>query len=566
MFRALVGYGIAAFAVLQIIEPIMHGLHWPETVLSYLVAALAAGFPVVITLAWVFDVKGGHIERTAPAPAATGLRGVRLALLLVGIGVLAAAPGTIWYFAVRKVARPAVAPGAAQSSPSIAVLPFADMSPGKDQEYFSDGIAEEILNGLSQNEGLQVVGRTSSFSFRNNQDLREIGSKLNVTHVLEGSVRREEEMVRVTAQLIDVASGYHVWSQSFSREIKSVLALEDNIAQEVVAALRGKLLPDRRAKAPTRPAVNPDAYDIFLRANNSLSLWSVESVRQSIPLFRKALTLEPRLAQAWTMLALAQWWSFDPTTAEAVESAREAVAAADRAVELDADSAAAYAARAVVRLRLQGDWAGATADQTRAIALNPRDPLVLVLRCSVERALGKLASSVAACRQAIQLDPLAVANWNQITVTYLASNEFVLARAANARAFEISPDSSTAQINRCRIAVFTGDGAATELCRRLPKENQRQFWVALATFDQGDPTEAGRALAALIAKSGEQNPASIARVYAWRGEKDNAFEMLERAYARRWGLEEIKVDPLFRKIRDDSRFTALLKKMNLPQD
>src|SRR5262249_33097919 len=157
----------------------------------------------------------------------------------------------------------------------------------------------------------------------------------------------------------------------------------------------------------------------------------------------------------------------------------------------------------------------------------------------------------------IQLDPLAVGNWNQITYTYLDSGEFVLARAANARALELSPDSNYAQVNRCALAVFSGDRAARELCRRLPLENERLFWAAVATFDQGDANEADRALAALIAKSREQNPASIARAHAWRGEKDNAFEWLERAYARRWGLSEIKVDPLLRKIRDDPRFTAL---------
>jgi tetratricopeptide (TPR) repeat protein len=219
-----------------------------------------------------------------------------------------------------------------------------------------------------------------------------------------------------------------------------------------------------------------------------------------------------------------------------------------------------------MRRELQWDWAGATADQTRAMALNPRDPLVLGLRCHLERVSGKLPSSAAACREAIQLDPLAVANWNQLTNTYLASGEYVLARAAVARAFEISPDSARAQINRCAIAVFTSDGVARELCKSLRVESQRPFWTAVATFDQGDPTEADRALAALIAKSGEHNPALIAGVYAWRGEKDRAFQWLERAYAQRSGLTDIKVNPFFRKIRDDPRFTALLRKMNLPQD
>ena len=138
VFRALVGYGIAAFAILQIIEPIMHGLHWPDAVLSYVVVALAVGFPIVVTLAWIFDVNAGRIERTAAA--AQGLRGARLALVLVGIGVLAAAPGTIWYFAVRKSATPAVHSGTPQEqAPSIAVLPFADMSPGKDRNTSPTG-------------------------------------------------------------------------------------------------------------------------------------------------------------------------------------------------------------------------------------------------------------------------------------------------------------------------------------------------------------------------------------------------------------------------------------------
>ena len=148
VIRALVGYGIAAFAILQIIEPIMHGLHWPESVLSYVVVALAVGFPAVVALAWIFDVNAGRIEQRGPAAPATGLRGARLAVLLVGIGVLAAAPGVVWYFAVRRVAGSSAA--SQNIAPSIAVLPFADMSETKDQEYFADGLTEELLNVLTQ--------------------------------------------------------------------------------------------------------------------------------------------------------------------------------------------------------------------------------------------------------------------------------------------------------------------------------------------------------------------------------------------------------------------------------
>src|SRR5262249_27143487 len=180
--RTLVGYGIASFAVLQIIEPVMHGLHWPETVLSYAVVALAAGFPVVITLAWAFDVKAGRVERTAPA---AGLRGMRLALLLAGIGALSAAPGLGWYFLFRSdsriVARKGGEPAGAREPKSIAVLPFVNMSSDKENEYFSDGITEELINALANVDGLRVASRTSAFAFKGKDvDIRQIGERLNV--------------------------------------------------------------------------------------------------------------------------------------------------------------------------------------------------------------------------------------------------------------------------------------------------------------------------------------------------------------------------------------------------
>src|SRR5438067_1127199 len=222
VFRALIAYGIAAFAVLQIVEPVMHGFHWPESVLSYVVLALAVGFPIVVALAWIFDVNQGRIERTPGAP----LR-APLAVALVGLGVLAAAPGLLWYFHFRTT-------GSALGA-SIAVLPFADMSPAKDQEYLSDGIAEEILNSLAQVDGLRVAGRTSSFSFKGkNEELPAIAEKLHVTNVLEGSVRKDGNHFRITAQLISATDGYHVWSKTFDKELSGIFAVQDEIARAVV--------------------------------------------------------------------------------------------------------------------------------------------------------------------------------------------------------------------------------------------------------------------------------------------------------------------------------------------
>jgi len=222
VIRALVVWGVVAFAVLQVYEPVMHGLHLPAWTLSF----VGIGFPVVATLAWVFDLKAGGIERTpaktpGDAPGA-GSRsaGIRLARLLLGLGLAAAAPGLVYFFVWPGVARQAgsvPAPAAGDRlGPSIAVLPFADMSPQKDQEYFSDGIAEEILNALAQVEGSRVVGRTSSFAFKGkNDDLAAIAEKLHAVTILEGSVRKEGNRVRITAQLVNAADGYHFWSQTF---------------------------------------------------------------------------------------------------------------------------------------------------------------------------------------------------------------------------------------------------------------------------------------------------------------------------------------------------------------
>ena len=226
VFRALVAYGIAAFAVLQIIEPVMHGLHWPEGVLSYVVVALAAGFPIVVALAWIFDVRGGPLEKTEGMPVS-----VRRWMLLVGIGAIAAAPGLIWYFGIRGRSGPG------DSAPSIAVLPFVNFSGDTANEYFSDGMTEESINALANVDGLRVVARTSAFSFKGrNLDVRRIGEELNVATVLEGTVRRQGNQLRVAAQLIAAKDGYHLWSKTYDRELNDVFSVEDDLARFIVQA------------------------------------------------------------------------------------------------------------------------------------------------------------------------------------------------------------------------------------------------------------------------------------------------------------------------------------------
>ena len=386
VFRALIGYGIGAFALLQIIEPVMHGLHWPEAVLSYVVAALAIGFPLCVTVAWIFDVNEGRVERTAGG----GPIGARLAFVLIGIGVLAAMPGLLWYFVVRAGDR---ATAADTRAPSIAVLPFANLSGKPENEYFSDGIAEEILDELAQVDGLRVVGRTSSFSFKGKaEDLRDIGQKLSVAHVLEGSVRKEGNRVRVTAQLVGTADGYHVWSKTFDRELTGVFAVQDEISRAVVAALKVRLMPGQKPRQ--RTATNPEVYNEYLLGKDYFHRQKVENLRRAVAAYERALVLDDRFAPAWAGLAMATFWSANSGETPAVVFAgyQHALAAAEKAVAADPGLADGYAARGLLRSWIQWDWDGARADCVTRAPMGAPD-LGATVRCVPEQDLETFGGS-----------------------------------------------------------------------------------------------------------------------------------------------------------------------------
>jgi serine/threonine-protein kinase len=559
--RALVGYGIAAFAILQIIEPIIHGLHWPDAILSYVVVALAVGFPIVVSLSWILDTNAGAEN----APARVAPRGPRLAILLVGIGALAAAPGIIWYFVVRE--RPGAArqatPAAGESRSSIAVLAFVDMSPGKDQEYFSDGIAEEILNALAQVEGLRVIGRTSSFSFKGKDtDLRTIGRALDVKTILEGSVRKAGDRIRITTQLINATDGAHLWSETYDRKLTDVFAAQDEIAKSVATALRIRLLPAKQAaRADARRPTKMEAYGDYLLGNYFLNRYSNADIPRAVESYERAIAIDPAYASAHAglsraliaVMSLNTSGALDRTT---VERSRKA---AEEAVALAPDLSEGYAARGTVRLRLW-DWVGAKTDLERALALNSGDVIAQ---------LGRIADAISWSRRASSLDPLNTQAWNTLGNFLLSADEFDSARIAYQRALEISPEHTYAVGNLISLQIREGHArAALQSVERLgPDYPLRLFYIALAQHALGNTQASQDALDAMIAgaRPGASNP--IAVVCAWRGQLDRAFQWLDRAYAdRERPLNLIKSNRFLRDLRGDPRYTALLRKMNLPLD
>jgi len=580
VIRALVVWGVVAFAALQIYEPVMHGLHLPEWTLSFVVVFLGLGFPVTAALAWAFDIKASGIERTQPAVEGSDgsstpprPRGARLALLLFGLGAAASAPGLVYFFvwpgAGRRSVEGSGASSAAHGLPSVAVLPFADMSPQHDQEYFSDGIAAEIQGALAQVDGLRVAGRTSSFSFKGkSDDLRNIGQKLNVGAVLEGSVQKAGNRVRVTAQVVNARDGFHIWGQTFDRDLTDIFLVEDEIARAVVEALKLKLLPGQGPAPLARRATRPEAYNEYLLARHLRRLGSLESNRRAVMAFERALALDPGYAPAWSGLADALFMlaDLDEYSGDMGELERRSLQAADKAVALAPDLADGYSARGWLRVAVKWDWPGARSDLEHALALNPGDAISQLRLGRLDGAIGSLNEASAAASKVAELDPLDADAWLDLGSYRMYTGNFVLARQALDRALEIAPDQFDAVRGRALLSLLDGHTKeALAAFERSTQEWTRLTGVALAQYDLGHARESQEALDQLIARHANEAALQVAEVYARRGEHDRAFEWLERARAQRdTGLRGVKSDPLLAPLHGDPRFSALLRKMNLP--
>jgi len=579
VFRALIGYGIAAFAVLQIIEPVMHGLHWPETVLSYVVAALAAGFPVVITLAWIFDVKGGRIERTAPAATSGGQSGARLALVLIGISVLAAAPGIVWYFAGPGTSKqPPRAPSATdQAMPSIAVLPFADMSPAKDQEYFSDGIAEEILNGLAQIEGLRVIGRTSSFSFKGkNEDLRSIGDKLRVSTILEGSVRKAGNRLRITAQLTEASGGSHLWSQTYERELTDLFAVQDEIAKAVVTAMKVKLVP-RPGPAPSiikRSTPNVEAYNLYLKGRY---FWSFRPDRkpEARKYFEQALQLDPEFAAAHAGLAdwyatFGSWEDGRMAPSEAMPRAKEE---AERALQIDRALAAPHATLAYVKLHYDRDYVGSEREFKEALRLDPGSLNAHHWYSHLLTALSRREESLRESKVFLELDVLGFLPPVHLCWHYFMAHQYRESIQALEKSIELDP-------HWVWIPAFQGFaherlGQAQLAIEDFKTANKAVSGLTFVTAGlgytyatHGQRDEAQKLLDELktLAKQKYVPSYDIALIYVGLGDNDQAFQWLQKAEEEHSGwMVYFKVEPRLESLRKDPRYSTMLRRLGLDQ-
>jgi len=508
---------------------------------------------------------GNAVASHAPAPREL-LR--RRTGVLYGAIAAAALLLALGYFGVERLNRSKPsAPGTA----SIAVLPLANESGDASQQYFSDGISEDLITALSQFPGLKVIGRTSAFQFRDpREDSRSIGAKLGVAHLLEGSVRRSGEMVRVSAELIDTADGSTQWSERYDRPYQDLFALQDEITHAVAAALRAKLLPGEHAAAQSErpPSGSLEAYNAVLQGQFYFLRQTEADYRKAIEYYSQATQLDPRYALAWSGLSLTWAWLSAGflAGAPAQQAYANAHEAAEHAVALSPELAAAHVARGYVLQNADFDWRGAEAEFRRAMELAPNGGEVKFYLGTQLATFGEVQPAIELTRRALVTEPLR-ANWYPWLAIYLSGlNRLDEAERAVRRAIDLQPGAAWYHQVLTMIEVQRGNAqAALAAAQQEPPGGWQDVAFALARQIGGDQSAADATLRTLIEKDARLVAYQIAEVYALRNDAKATFEWLDRASSNRDpGIQYLLYDPFIVRYRNDPRFAAFCRKVGLP--
>jgi TolB-like protein/DNA-binding winged helix-turn-helix (wHTH) protein/Flp pilus assembly protein TadD len=472
------------------------------------------------------------------------------------IVIIAVAIGQYFRFSGARVSdRPS-------TNTSVAVLPFVDISPAKDQEYFSDGITDQLISDLARVPGLKVVGRSSVFQFKGkNEDLREIGRKLGVANVLEGSVRRQGNSVRITAELIKADDGFQLWSRSYDRELKDIFSVQDEIAQSTTQALQLNLLGQNLQNT------NSQAYQAYLQAKYFIGQGrSKDDLDKALTYADTAIKLDEKFAPAWALRAEIRNTMAEAELIDVTQGYREARDDAERAIVLDPNSAEACLALATNQLDYDWDWDAANSFVTRAAVLEPGSTEVLRVRSNLYWVLGDLEQAIKLREQLVALDPLRADSFLDLAFLQYLAGRYKEADTNLQKGLDLNPQAAFG--NFTRALVFIAQGMPRQALAATEKE--QSDWAkltvqALADHALGREQDSRAALTELIGKHATDSAFQVAEVYGFRGEPDKAFAWLGRAYEQRdTGLIMIKTDPLLKGLRHDQRYVALLKRMRLP--
>src|SRR5262249_5829619 len=451
---------------------------------------------------------------------------------------------------------------------SIAVLPLLNESGDPQDEYFSDGLSEELIAALAQISGLKVIGRSSSFRFKERKDEpKTIGEKLGVSTLLDGTVRKQGDRVRIVAELVNAADGIQLWTQTFDRQLKDIFAVQEEIARAVAESLKVTLLGSDSRSAQASATDNAEAHNAYLQGHFYLLRRNVEDFRKAIDYYDQAIQLDPNYALAYAERAEA-WTFMGDLTGQRPTAYPKAHADAEKAIAIAPDLAEARAALGFVLCLAEWKFTEGLAELKRAKELSPANPTANDLLARIIVYLGRFDEAERQARQAVELDPLSTVTQGNLARVLFYVGKLDEADAAARKAAELQPAGAGNHRWQVLIAAQRGDGpAALREAQLEPDEGYRRFELAVAQYVVGDREAADAALADLLAKAREGFAYQIAEVYAVRGEKDKAFEWLQISFADRdAGMLGLLVDPLLRSLRDDVRYKNLLAKLSLPAE
>jgi TolB-like protein/Flp pilus assembly protein TadD len=567
VYKVAVAYIVAGWALAQGIAQVFPVFDVPNWAIRLIVILIIIGFPVAIVLAWAFEITPEGIKRTEEVNR-TGPHSLGRAWIYV---VIVGAFLSIGLFFLGRYtagnATPRHSEAATATPPkSIAVLPLLNEGGNPGDEYFSDGLSEELIAALGQIRDLKVIGRSSSFRFKDRkEEPKIIGEKLGVSTLLEGTVRKQGDRVRIVAELVNAADGIQLWTRTFDRQLKDIFAVQQEIAEAVAESLKITLLGADSRSAQAAATDNAEAHNAYLQGHFYLVRRNVEDFRKAIDYYDQAIALDPEYALAYAERAEA-WTFLGDLTGQRPIMYPKARTDAEKAVAIAPALAEARAALGWVRCFVDWKFADGLSELNRAKELSPANPTANDLLARIIAYMGRFDEAERQARHAVDLDPLSTVTYGNLARVLFCAGKLDEADAAAHKAAELQPTGAANHRWQVLIAAQRGDGeTALREAQLEPDEGYRRFERAVAQYVIGDRQAADAALVDLLAKAREGFAYQIAEVYAVRGEKDKAFEWLQISFDDRdAGMLSLVVDPLVRGLRDDPRYKNLVAKVGLP--
>ena len=571
-----IGYIVSSWLLVQVADLVLENIGSPDWVMQTIMLVLVLGFPVVVFFSWAYEVTPEGIKRESEIDRSQSIRhhtGRKLDRAIVAVLVLA-----LGYFAYDKFVlgpqraselvegmkqaateQAAVATDVpAEPDNSIAVLPFVNMSSDEEQEYFSDGLSEELLNLLAKIPELHVAARTSSFSFKGKDlEVTEIASRLKVAHVLEGSVRKHNQQLRITTQLIRADNGYQLWSETYDRQLDNVFEIQEEIAIAVVDALKITLL----GEAPKTRKTDTAAYQLFLEGQYLKRQISGESLLNAIEAFNQAVEIDPTYAPAWAELADTYIWTGGSEKFSREEGHALADQAIEKAISIDPDYAFAYYVRGISWIFSKNEFNRGIEDFKHALELEPDNAFLIAAMGKGAFVTGQFDLAIAQYQEALALEPIVPEFYWFIGKAYLSSGRLDEAEASFRKLLDLSPD-SYGILDLWETLFLMGELEAA--LAQLAALDYTTAPLSITHYALGNRVKADEYLAKLIENSGESYPFGIARVYGYRGDKDKTFEWLNNTLEKGNQFTTfILGDTALHSVHSDPRWPPFLENLGL---